>query len=86
MSPDYTKEITLVQGNLTMADLDNAISKPMNEKPGRKYFIALTFTTSLLLLGVLGVSLTFYYGIGEWGNNQPVAWGWGITNFVFWGD
>ena len=84
MSIDYSKEITLVQGNLTMAELDNAIARPMDERPGKKYFIALAFTTSLLLLGIIGVSLTFYYGIGEWGNNQPVAWGWGITNFVFW--
>ncbi|MCB1233817.1 MAG: polysulfide reductase NrfD, partial [Verrucomicrobiae bacterium] len=23
-------------------------------------------------------------GVGVWGNNQPVAWGWAIVNFVFW--
>jgi molybdopterin-containing oxidoreductase family membrane subunit len=23
-------------------------------------------------------------GVGVWGNNQPVGWGWDITNFVFW--
>ncbi|HUA68354.1 MAG TPA: NrfD/PsrC family molybdoenzyme membrane anchor subunit, partial [Candidatus Saccharimonadales bacterium] len=23
-------------------------------------------------------------GVGVWGNNQPVAWGWGIINFVWW--
>ena len=23
-------------------------------------------------------------GIGVWGNNDPVAWAWDITNFVFW--
>ncbi len=85
MSLDYSKELTLVQGNLTMADLDNAIAKPMDTKPGKKYFIALLFTTSLLLLGVLGVSLTFFYGIGEWGNNQPVAWGLGYYKFRFLG-
>ncbi|MEJ2506549.1 MAG: polysulfide reductase NrfD [Ignavibacteriaceae bacterium] len=84
MSVDYSKEIPLVQGRLTMAELDEAIAKPMSIRPGKIYFIALAFTSGLLLLGVLGVSLTFYFGIGEWGNNQPVAWGWGITNFVFW--
>src|SRR5664280_3846575 len=26
----------------------------------------------------------FYYGIGMWGNNQPVGWAFGIINFVFW--
>ncbi len=84
MSVDYSKELPLVRGNLTMADIDNAIAKPMSTKPGKKYFLALAFTTGLLFLGALGVSITFYFGIGEWGNNQPVGWGWGITNFVFW--
>jgi molybdopterin-containing oxidoreductase family membrane subunit len=23
-------------------------------------------------------------GVGVWGLNQPIAWGWDITNFVFW--
>ena len=23
-------------------------------------------------------------GVGTWGNNIPVGWAWGITNFVFW--
>ena len=23
-------------------------------------------------------------GVGVWGNNQPVAWGWDIINFVWW--
>ena len=23
-------------------------------------------------------------GVGVWGNNQPVGWGWAIVNFVFW--
>jgi len=26
----------------------------------------------------------FWEGVGVWGNNQPVAWGWPIVNFVFW--
>ncbi len=30
------------------------------------------------------ISLTFWYGIGLWGNNQPVGWAFEIVNFVFW--
>jgi len=29
-------------------------------------------------------SISFSTGVGVWGLNQPVAWGWDITNFVFW--
>ncbi len=38
------------------------------------------------LVGVLLFTLVYLVatGVGIWGNNQPVAWGWAITNFVFW--
>ncbi|MEM7313418.1 MAG: NrfD/PsrC family molybdoenzyme membrane anchor subunit [Planctomycetota bacterium] len=38
------------------------------------------------LAGVLLFTLVYLVstGVGIWGNNQPVAWGWAITNFVFW--
>ncbi|MCW0295107.1 polysulfide reductase NrfD, partial [Klebsiella pneumoniae] len=32
----------------------------------------------------VSVVITFVVGIGTWGNNSPVGWGWAITNFVFW--
>ncbi len=28
--------------------------------------------------------VSFYYGVGMWGNDIPVAWGFPIVNFVFW--
>lgn len=44
------------------------------------------FGTALALLGVLGAMIVYLVitGVGVWGNNQPVAWGWPIVNFVFW--
>jgi molybdopterin-containing oxidoreductase family membrane subunit len=46
----------------------------------------LGFTVALSVLGILGASLLwlFWEGIGIWGNNNPVGWGWPIVNFVFW--
>ena len=46
---------------------------------------ALIFPTGALA-GVLLFTLVYLVstGVGIWGNNQPVAWGWAITNFVFW--
>ncbi|MBK8981908.1 MAG: polysulfide reductase NrfD [Ignavibacteria bacterium] len=37
-----------------------------------------------LTIGGVSLGLTIYYGIGMWGNNQPVGWAFGIINFVFW--
>ncbi|MBL8008613.1 MAG: polysulfide reductase NrfD [Ignavibacteria bacterium] len=36
------------------------------------------------MIGAVSLALTFYYGIGMWGNNQPVGWAFDIINFVFW--
>jgi Ni/Fe-hydrogenase subunit HybB-like protein len=46
--------------------------------------------TAFLLAGLLTallavtVTMTVWTGIGLWGNNIPVAWAFGILNFVFW--
>jgi molybdopterin-containing oxidoreductase family membrane subunit len=39
----------------------------------------LLFLTMVYLFGYLIAT-----GVGVWGQNHPVAWGWDITNFVFW--
>ena len=36
------------------------------------------------ILLLTAVTLTVAYGIGLWGNNIPVGWGFGIINFVWW--
>ena len=44
------------------------------------------FAAMFLLVLVLLVSLGYLVvrGVGIWGNNQPVGWAIGITNFVWW--
>jgi molybdopterin-containing oxidoreductase family membrane subunit len=44
------------------------------------------FLVCLALAGVFLVSLTYTVavGIGAWGNNIPVAWAFGVVNFVWW--
>ena len=38
------------------------------------------------MLQLLGIAVTwlFYMGVGIWGINVPVAWGFAIVNFVWW--
>jgi len=81
---DYSIELPLVEGRPTLADIDRVIARPMETKPSKKYFIALGITVTMLLAGAVCLGLTLFYGIGMWGNNQPVGWGLGIVNFVFW--
>ena len=84
MEVDYSKELTLIEGNSQLSELDRVIALPMDQKPDRLFKIVISITSSMLLIGVVCVGLTFYYGIGMWGNNQPVGWAFGIINFVFW--
>ncbi|QDU80804.1 Polysulfide reductase, NrfD [Polystyrenella longa] len=53
-------------------------------RPPKAWFIG--FFTAVSLTGML-FSLVGYLiitGVGVWGNNNPVFWGWPIVNFVFW--
>lgn len=84
MSIDYSIEMPLVGGRLSLAEIEELIAEPLDTKPNKKFFIAISISLAALLLGSICLAYTFYYGIGEWGNDQPVSWAFGITNFVFW--
>jgi len=81
---DYSVEAPSIEGRLSLAQIEELVAKPLDTKPDRKFYIAITLSGSALLIGVFCVTMTFLFGIGLWGNNQPVGWGFGIVNFVFW--
>ncbi|MBU0753644.1 MAG: polysulfide reductase NrfD [Planctomycetes bacterium] len=64
--------------------LDNDINRPLESFPTLRWNIAITITGSLATLFLFCFGYTIFTGIGSWGNNNPVGWGWAITNFVFW--
>ena len=43
------------------------------------------FITALCIASFTGLGLVYLVstGVGVWGNNNPVNWGWAIVNFVF---
>ncbi len=81
---DYTQEISVVEGRPPLREIDDVIAKPLESKPDKKYYLALGITSTMLMIGVIALGLSFYYGTGLWGNNNPVGWGFPIVNFVFW--
>ncbi len=46
----------------------------------------MTLLVSSTLLSILLILIGYlvWNGVGVWGNNNPVGWGWPIVNFVFW--
>ena len=81
---DYTHEIPVVEGRPSAVSIDQAIEAPINQKPSKLWYLLITITSSMLLFGAFCLFMTFYYGIGMWGNNIPVGWAFDIVNFVFW--
>ncbi len=61
---------------------DSLLDHVWNPRRGWKILFGLAFAGTALLVFALGV--TVVRGIGMWGNNQPVAWAYGIINFVWW--
>ncbi|RJP62486.1 MAG: hydrogenase [Ignavibacteriales bacterium] len=81
---DYSRELSVVEGKPSLRSVNETIIAPIEKKVDRKYYIALSITLTLLGIGAFCLLITFLNGIGMWGNNQPVGWGFDITNFVFW--
>jgi molybdopterin-containing oxidoreductase family membrane subunit len=48
------------------------------------WWIAFGISVGLVLLLFYAVTAVFFVGVGEFGINVPVAWGFAITNFVWW--
>jgi len=83
-SIDYTQELPVVEGRPTLKEINELIAKPLDQKPDKKFYIAISITLTMLIIGAVALGLSFYYGVGLWGNNNPVGWGFPIVNFVFW--
>ena len=75
----------LVLGNNTFTSVTDKVAgiaeKP---KPPRAWYIA--FACSLGITSILGLMILYLLvtGVGVWGVNNPVGWGYAIVNFVFW--
>jgi Ni/Fe-hydrogenase subunit HybB-like protein len=82
--PEALQPMELMAGTVTPASLDQQVLQFPDRRPPRAWFIALAVTLTALAIGSVAIGWTLWYGIGTWGNNRPVAWGFGIINFVFW--
>ncbi|MGA2090159.1 MAG: NrfD/PsrC family molybdoenzyme membrane anchor subunit [Endomicrobiales bacterium] len=74
----------LAEGS-TFASIGNLIMNiPLKE--GFRPSVVSVFIVALMLCFVLQIAITWLFikGVGIWGVNIPVAWGFAITNFVWW--
>ena len=76
--------IPLIAGRQDNSSLTQIIFAPGWEKTRRGWWLLFVLGLGGTGLLVAAVSMTLAVGIGSWGNNIPVAWALGITNFVWW--
>ncbi|MBE0663582.1 MAG: polysulfide reductase NrfD [Bacteroidales bacterium] len=74
----------LITGNKSYADVTREITAPIESKPAKWWYAAMTLATLALLFGAWALYNTLAFGLGTWGINNSVAWGWDIINFVWW--
>lgn len=74
----------LVTGNKTLSDVTQDICAPLDRRPTKLWWAAFIVSAAALVLGVAAVWYQIATGIGTWGLNKTVGWGFDITNFVFW--
>lgn len=84
MNIDIAHEPPIIEGKPSLKSIEDSITYPMSVLPRKNYLIAITFTGLVALIGAVCLGLSFYYGTGLWGNNNPVGWAFPIVNFVFW--
>ena len=74
----------LVEGDHTFATITDKISSIVENKPPSGWLIAFLFSFSGLLILKASILYLIWEGVGIWGLNSPVGWGFAIVNFVFW--
>jgi Ni/Fe-hydrogenase subunit HybB-like protein len=63
---------------------DKIAGIPLARHPPRAWYFGFLLGFSFFMLLLLAVTWLFMKGVGIWGLNIPVAWGFAIVNFVWW--
>src|ERR687884_2369779 len=76
--------LPLLEGAQDDGTINKTLLDYVWKKPGKGWAILLLMGLGGTGLLTFAVALTVAKGIGMWGNNIPVAWAFGIINFVWW--
>jgi molybdopterin-containing oxidoreductase family membrane subunit len=77
-------EPPLVDGTQTFGSITEKISRIAERKTPSLWYVVFGAALSLLLVLAGSIGYLIMTGIGIWGVNIPVGWGWAIINFVWW--
>jgi Ni/Fe-hydrogenase subunit HybB-like protein len=82
----YTRATAPILGpEHTYASVTDKISAIVLVRPYNwRWFLGMAIGLSLTLLLLVSITVLLYKGVGIWGIDVPVMWGFAIVNFVWW--
>ncbi|HWN41524.1 MAG TPA: NrfD/PsrC family molybdoenzyme membrane anchor subunit [Thermoanaerobaculia bacterium] len=68
----------------TPGTVTDKISSVVLRRTPKWWYVGFGISFSILMVFLVSVSWLLVKGVGVWGVNQPVGWGFAIVNFVWW--
>lgn len=79
------KEFPVIRGALTYGEVTDQVCGVFQDRgPGRGWMFGMLLSVLLVALFLVSIGYLIVMGVGVWGINIPVAWGFAITNYVWW--
>jgi molybdopterin-containing oxidoreductase family membrane subunit len=83
--PPVSKDIGVLRAGWGYASVSDKISNIVLQQPASwRWIAAFLFTFTGALIFFIATAWLFIKGVGIWGVDIPVAWGFAIGNFVWW--
>src|SRR4051795_4782370 len=74
----------IAPGHTFSSVTDKISSIVLTQRFGRRWMLGVAFCAMLVMVLTAAVGMLLAKGVGIWGINIPVAWGFAIVNFVWW--
>src|SRR3569833_2112559 len=75
----------VVAAGHTFASVTDQISSiVLTRKTQKGWFLAFAIAFAITMMLLYAITMTVAIGVGIWGINIPVGWGFAIVNFVWW--
>src|SRR3954453_10481291 len=78
-------EVAVLAPGHTYATVTDKISALVLTRPlNWRWLTGFAVSSGMVLVLTVAITYLLYRGVGIWGINQPVGWGFAIVNFVWW--
>ena len=85
LSAQNLEQVLVIAAGYTPAKVTDVILDVIFNKPAKRFwFVMFGIAISLLTILMIAAGYLLYKGVGIWGIDIPVGWGFAIINFVWW--